>query len=160
MALPDVTVPADAGAEALSFQEYNLQLINMYRATQGIAPLVLNPTMSSFALAGSQELSMDHLPHQHFMNAGNMIWMDGFTPPQAGENQGDPNGWRVLSTDPTMNEMMQIQQILAAMFAEGPPGDAGDHGHYQNIMNPAFKHLGVGLVEVNGHLYLTNDFSS
>jgi hypothetical protein len=157
---PDVVIPADAGADALSFLEYNLQIINMYRAMQGIAPLMLDTALNAFALAGSQELSMDHLPHQHFMNAGNMIWMDGFHPPDAGENQGDPNGWRVLSTNPTTNEMMQIQQILAAMFAEGPAGDAGDHGHYLNIMNPNFTRLGVGLVEVNGKLYLTNDFSS
>jgi hypothetical protein len=79
----------------------------------------------------------------------------------AGENQGDPNGWRVLSaSDPVANEEMQIAQILQAMFNEGPPGDAGDHGHYQNIMSSSFTKVGIGLIEVNGKLYLTNDFSN
>ncbi len=102
---------------------------------------------------------MDHLPHQHFMNAGSSIWSMGFTS-MAGENQGDPNGWRVLSSCPSTNEDMQIAQIQQARFNEGPPGDAGDHGHYENIMSTSFTRVGVGLVEVSGKLYLTNDFSN
>ena len=138
------------------FQQHNLDVINMYRAMQRLAPLVLDGQLSAFALAGSQELSMDHLPHQHFMNAGanGTLWSSGFAG-SAGENQGDPNGWPQASSDPTQNELTQIDQIQAAMFGEGPSG-----GHYQNIMNPQFTRLGVGLLEVSGGvLYLTNDFS-
>jgi uncharacterized protein YkwD len=135
-------------------------LLNMYRAMKSLPPLTLDPTLSAFALAGSQELTMDHSPHQHFINAGNSIFTMGFNT-MAGENQGDPNGWRVLSaSDPVANEEMQIAQILQAMFNEGPPGDAGDHGHYQNIMSSSFTKVGIGLIEVNGKLYLTNDFSN
>ncbi len=84
----------------------------------------------------------------------------GFTS-MAGENQGDPNGWRVLSAScPTSNEEMQITQIMQAMFNEGPAGDAGDHGHYENMMSTSFTRVGVGLIEVSGKLYLTNDFSN
>jgi hypothetical protein len=141
------------------FQEHNLEVVNMYRATLNIAPLVLDKQLCTFALAGSQELTMDHTPHQHFINAGNdgSLWMSGFTS-QAAENQGDPNGWTVLASDPTQNELMQIDSIQKAMFDEGP-GMGEAHGHYENMMNPALKRLGVGLIEVNGSLYLTNDFS-
>ena len=107
--------------------------------------------------AGSLELSQDHSPHQHFINAGNSLWSNGFTS-NAGENQGDPNGWTVLSADPTKNELAQIDAIQLAMYNEGP-GAGEPHGHYMNMMNSAFKRLGVGLLEVGGHLYLTNDFS-
>jgi Cysteine-rich secretory protein family len=132
----------------------------MYRATLNLTPYTLDSQLSAFALAGSQELSMDHLPHQHFMNAGNGLWTMGFTS-NAGENQGDPNGWRVLSASCALsNEEQQIAQIMQAMFNEGPAGDAGDHGHYLNMMSTTFKRVGVGLVEVSGKLYLTNDFSN
>lgn len=40
------------------------------------------------------------------------------------------------------------------MFAEGPGG-----GHYENMMATRFTRVGIGLVTVNGQLYLTNDFS-
>jgi|HubBroStandDraft_2_1064218.scaffolds.fasta_scaffold400297_2 uncharacterized protein YkwD len=134
-------------------------LLNMYRAMMSLTPLTLDSQLDAFALAGSQELMTDHMPHQHFINAGNGIWTMGFNT-QAGENQGDPNGWSILSpSDPTANEEMQIAAILQAMFNEGP-GTGEAHGHYENIMSTAFTRVGVGLVEVNSHLYLTNDFSN
>jgi uncharacterized protein YkwD len=149
-----------SGADSAFFQQYDLSIINAYRATLSLPPYTLDAQLSAFSLAASQELTMDHLPHQYFINAGNSIWTMGFNT-MAGENQGDPNGWRELSsTCATTNEEEQITQILQAMFAEGPAGDAGDHGHYENIMSTSFTRIGIGLIEVSGKLYLTNDFSN
>lgn len=153
---------ADGGTSPFDqFQQHNLDVVNMYRAMGGVPPLKLDTQLSAFALAGSQELSMDHMPHQHFINASNdgTLWTSGFVS-QAGENQGDPNGWPMASTDPTTNEMEQIDQIIKAMYDEGP-GTGEAHGHYNNIMNVSgnYTRLGVGLLEVSGMLYLTNDFS-
>jgi uncharacterized protein YkwD len=141
------------------FQQHNLAVVNQYRATLNVAPLVLDTKLCTFAYAGSVELSQDHSPHQHFINAGNnnTLWTSGFNT-QAGENQGDPNGWYVMSNNPTTNELDQIDDIQKQMFNEGP-GTGEAHGHYMNMMNSKFKRLGVGLLEVNGSLYLTNDFS-
>jgi hypothetical protein len=142
------------------FQEENLKDVNTYRATLKIAPVVLDQTLCTFALAGTTEETMDHTPHAHFMAAiaNGSIWKDGFTS-QAGENQGDPNGWTVLSSNPVTNELDQIDAIQLAMFDEGP-GTGEAHGHYENIMNAAYVRLGVGLIEVDNMLYLTNDFSN
>jgi hypothetical protein len=141
------------------FQHHNLDVVNKYRATLSVPPLVLDKQLCAFALAGSQELSQDHIPHQHFINASNLgtIWQSGFTS-AAAENQGDPNGWYVMASDPTTNELDQIDSIQLAMFNEGP-GTGEAHGHYTNMMNAQYRRLGVGLLEVNGQLYLTNDFS-
>ena len=38
---------------------------------------------------------------------------------------------------------------------EGPGG-----GHHDNILNPKFASVGVGLVIKDGGLYFTNDFSN
>ena len=141
------------------FQHHNLDVVNAYRATLGVAPLVLDQQLTTFAQAGSVELSQDHTPHQHFITAGNngSLWTSGFNG-GAAENQGDPHGWFVMSNDPTQNELLQIDDIQKAMFNEGP-GAGEAHGHYTNMMNAAYKRLGVGLLEVSGQLYLTNDFS-
>jgi len=40
------------------------------------------------------------------------------------------------------------------MYDEGPGG-----GHYENMINPKFKRVGIGLVYVGDKLYLTNDFT-
>ena len=141
-----------------TFQRHNLAVINNYRARKGLVPLTLSASLSTFAHAGSVELSQDHKPHQHFISAGASIFTKGFKL-SAGENQGDPHGWPVLvQNDPTGNRMAQIDDIQKVMFAEGPgPGEA--HGHYTNIMNPKFRRIGIGFVDVGGKLYLTNDFS-
>jgi Cysteine-rich secretory protein family len=124
-----------------------------------VAPLTLDTRLSTFALAGSTELSQDHLPHQHFIDAINAgtLFASGFTG-SAAENQGSPLGWPKLADDPSTNELLQIAAIQKAMFDEGP-GAGTAHGHYTNMMNPTYHRLGVGLVRVGSLLYLTNDFS-
>lgn len=134
--------------------QHDLAVVNHYRKAHGRRPLVLARKLCDFAKAGSKELMRDHQPHAHFMAAARSgaIWSDGFRT-SAGENQGDPNGW------PKAPEDTQIDQILKAMMDEGP-GKGEAHGHYENLMNPKFTRLGVGLVEdAHGMLYLTNDFS-
>jgi len=133
---------------------HNLAKVNAYRRAHGHAVLTLDKRLSAFAKAGSRELSRDHEPHAHFIAAikDGSLWTSGFRG-SAGENQGDPHGW------PKDTEAHQIDQILAAMMAEGP-GKGEAHGHFMNMMNPKFKRLGVGLLETaSGKLYLTNDFS-
>jgi hypothetical protein len=147
-------------ATLLDFQMRNVNDINMYRATLHIAPVTLDPTLSAFAQEGTVEESMNHLPHAHFIGAedGGALWHEGFKT-TAGENQGDPTGWPILSHVPTTNELDQIDAIIKLMYDEGP-GDGEAHGHYENIMNPEFTIVGVGLLEVDDMLYLTNDFSN
>ena len=142
-----------------AFQLRNLADINAYRATKNLAPIALDKTLSTFAMAGSVMLSQDHTPHHHFILAGNdgSLWNSGFQG-GAAENQGDPGGWTKLSNDPVMNEMKQIDAIQKAMFDEGP-GAGEPHGQYTNMMNPSYHRVGVGLLMINGSLYLTNDFS-
>jgi len=148
-----VTNPAPA-----DLFKYNLDVINFYRASKGIAALKLDTQLNTFAQAGSVQLSKDHIPHNHFKQAGTSLFSQGFKT-MAAENQGDPNGWPVLNTsDAKKNQQLQIDAIQKAMFNEGP-GAGAAHGHYTNMMNAKYKRVGVGLYSVNGKLYLTNDFS-
>lgn len=158
----DAGTPAgtpDSGTGPAAFVSRCLGDINAYRASRGIAALTLDAQLSAFATAGSMQLSIDHLAHQHFIDAANggTLFQSGFSG-SAAENQGPTTGYPVLSADPVQNEMMQIDAIEAAMFAEGP-GDGVAHGHYTNMMNPTYRRVGIGLVMVSQRLYLTNDFS-
>ncbi len=59
-----------------------------------------------------------------------------------------------MDPDPVKSGKKQIDVMLKLMMDEGPGG-----GHHDNMMNPKFRRVGVGLVDVGGRLYMTNDFS-
>lgn len=148
--------PGPGPGPSTADQQYNLDRVNYYRGLVGAPPLVLDTQLNSFAQDGSVQLSQDHTPHQHFNDAaadGTLFTTDGFSG-SAAENQGDPNGWF-----PAGGVQNQIDQILQMMWNEGP-GSGSAHGHYNNMANPSLQRLGVGLlVDGNGRLYFTNDFS-
>jgi hypothetical protein len=133
--------------------KYNVDRINAYRAQKGLGALLHDASISSFARRGSEQLSRDHTAHAHF--AANAKGAPGFGS-KAAENQGDPNGVPPLDPDATRehSRRKQVDLLLKLMMDEGPGG-----GHYDNMMNARFRRVGIGLVYVDGKLYLTNDFS-
>lgn len=144
-ARPADPYPADARVR------HNVEKVNAYRAKQGLEPLLYDAKISAFARAGSERLARDHQPHAHF--AAHAKGAPGFGSRSA-ENQGDPSGVPAMDSDPVASGKKQIDVMLKLMFDEGPGG-----GHHDNMMNPRYRRIGVGLVDVGGKLYMTNDFS-
>ncbi len=135
---------ADAIAEASI--RHNLDSLNALRAKAGVPALKLDARLSDFARQGSLELLRTHEPHGHFKSAD--VWGSGFEN-AAAENQGDPHGWTPGPVE------RSIDQILQMMMDEGVGG-----GHHDNILNPKYSRVGIGLVlDKAGRLYFTNDFS-
>ncbi|HEY0076022.1 MAG TPA: stalk domain-containing protein [Abditibacteriaceae bacterium] len=126
--------------------QHNLHQLNAYRARAGAQALQLDPKLNAFAQQGSLELKQNHIPHGHFQRRN--VFESGFQG-GAAENQGDPNGWPIRGGLNTT-----IDAILQAMIDEGPGG-----GHHDNMLNPKFRRVGIGLVVEGNELYLTNDFS-
>jgi uncharacterized protein YkwD len=131
--------------------KYNVDRINAYRAQHGLAALLYDAKISAFARAGSERLARDHTPHANF--AEHAEGAPGFGSVSA-ENQGDPSGVPPMDG----GAKRQIDAMLDLMMKEGPGG-----GHYENMMSPRFRRVGVGLVDATGdagpRLYMTNDFS-
>ncbi len=130
---------------------YNVERVNAYRAQKGLSPVLYDAAISAFALRGSQQLSRDHTAHAHF--AANAKGAPGFGS-RAAENQGDPGGVPSLDADPGKNGHKQVDIMLKLMMDEGPGG-----GHYDNMMNPHYRRIGIGLFYAGGRFYMTNDFS-
>jgi hypothetical protein len=133
--------------------KHNVDKVNAYRSTKGLHPVVYDSKISAFATRGSEQLSRDHTPHAHFQQNAHGAPPPGFGS-KAAENQGDPGGVPVLDPDPSKNGRVQVDMMLKMMMDEGPGG-----GHYDNMMNPRFRRIGIGLVYAGGKLYMTNDFS-
>jgi uncharacterized protein YkwD len=130
---------------------YNVELLASYRKKAGLPPLLYDAKISAFALDGSRRLSRDHSPHAHFRESGNGNPAFGS---RSAENQGDPGGVPALDPNPDASSKKQISLMLKMMFDEGPGG-----GHHDNMMNPKYRRVGIGLHDSGGKLYLTNDFS-
>lgn len=134
-------VPADSPEV-----QHNLDALNAYRKDAGSPPLQLSGALNQFATVGSEQLADGGKPHGHFGSSN--VFANGFCN-GAGENQAP--GWSVENG----NTNATIDGILKAMMDEGPGG-----GHHDNILNPKFALVGVGLVIRDGGLYFTNDFSN
>ena len=129
---------------------YNVEQVNSYRARGGLPPVLYDARLSAFAVVGSQRLSRDHVAHANFAeNAQNQHFGS-----RSAENQGDPRGVPALDADPWRNATKQVDIMLKLMMDEGPGG-----GHYDNIMNPKMRRIGIGNIYAGGRFYLTNDFS-
>ncbi len=59
-----------------------------------------------------------------------------------------------LASDRVTSGKQQIATMLKLMFDEGPGG-----GHHDNMLNPKYRRVGIGVYEPGGTLFLTNDFS-
>ncbi len=129
--------------------QHCLDRVNYYRKKYKVPLLKLDDRISAFAYRGSIELMQNHMAHKHFKDAGKSIWNYGFNGCSA-ENQGDSHGWPLRGD---INST--IDDILKAMMDEGPGG-----GHHDNMVNPQYRRLGVGLILTSDKkLYFTNDFS-
>jgi uncharacterized protein YkwD len=151
------TVPAPAPAARAAdayptepLVRYNVERVNAYRAQGGLAPLLYDARLSAFALAGSQRLARDHVPHANFAENAQAQRFGS----RSAENQGDPRGVPALDADPARNGTRQVDVMLKLMMDEGPGG-----GHYDTIMSPKLRRVGVGIAYVGGRFYMTNDFS-
>lgn len=129
---------------------YNVERVNHYRAQGGLPPLLYDARLSAFATQGSRRLARDHVPHANFAEHAQAQKFGS----RSAENQGDPGGVPVMHPDPWTNATKQVDIMLKLMMDEGPGG-----GHYDNIMNPKMRRLGVGNIHVNNRFYMTNDFS-
>jgi uncharacterized protein YkwD len=140
--LPITVLPSGASGPDM-FQQQLLSLINTSRAGGGLPPYNFSQTQSNGT--GSCIGSIGH--SEHMAQTGTLAH-DQFpadiclTFSSAGENICEWPG----------DEATAIANCHQAMMAEGPSG-----GHYQNIMNPRFTTIGLGLVEYNGVLWLTED---
>jgi uncharacterized protein YkwD len=141
-ALEDPSPPDDRDEMTVAeARRHTLVYINGIRSLQHLPLLELDDALTEFAQEGSEQVAKDHRAHGHFHDKGAEC-------PGCGENQSGEAGWRVEPVG------KQIDEILALMMAEGPGG-----GHHDNLLSPRWRHLGVGITNPGGEMYLTTDFA-
>jgi len=120
-----------------------LALANEARAAEGLAPLARSGDMDAVALAWSTHLAAGGLDLAHNPDYSTQI-PGGWS--QAAENVG----W--------MGPSGMVAEEVAAQIHESWMASPG---HHANLMNPAFTHIGIGVVTSPEHgWYLTQNFAA
>ena len=123
-------------------REYVLDYVDGVRKLNGAGPVQRDAKLDDFAREGSEELARDHKPGQHLADHARDVT------PGSGEVQGSPQG----SGTGTLQD--ELAQVLVGMMNEGPGG-----ARHDVLLQPAWRTLGVGIVQEDGRTYFTADFS-
>jgi hypothetical protein len=125
-----------------SVQSDFLALVNAERASKGIAPLTMNAKLQAAATAHSQDMiDKDYFSHTSYngMSFSTRIKNAGYTYKAAGENiawhSGNPDAQKVFT-----------------MWKNSP-------GHYTNMMNAAYKEMGLGVVTGQYRTYMATMYT-
>lgn len=129
---------------------YNVDRLNDIRARKHLAPLTLDPQLSTFARAGSERFARDGVPHGHMRENG--AGAPGFGRKRA-ENQGVVRDGNIGHASVAVLNR-HIETTLTWMMNEGAGG-----GHHDAIVNPSFRRVGIGIALASDRLIVTNDFS-
>lgn len=152
---------AACGGSALACARTMLNVLNHDRALHHVAPLVLKIRQSKGwgGCVGS-------LGHSKAMAQTGDIWHDDARFPRAsfprdvcfshtiaGENVGESYSDNVMSDLRSLDQMMMSEP-------HSPNVCEGTFNHACNILNPAYHHVGIGVISSGGATWLTEDFTN
>jgi uncharacterized protein YkwD len=126
--------PVAVTASATEQQEFQLlDLINQERSRNGLQPMLMQLTLRDYARSHAADQA----------NAGS-IWHD-----MAEYQRWAPAGWTRLGENVAYNQSVTA---MHQAYMNSP-------GHRQNILNPDFNYVGIGIVATaGGRLYNSEDF--
>jgi uncharacterized protein YkwD len=120
------------GKHAKALRNEMFQQVNASRRNNGVHPLKMNWRLSESALSHSRRMMRRHSVY-HTTDLYSLVRR--YSPHTWGENVG----------------MAGTLKRMERLFMGSPP-------HRANILNPAFKRIGVGVQRTSGHVWVTLDF--
>ena len=155
LAAPD---PTTCGTTVAELEQCTFQLINSYRADQGLPPYLWDDNLANAARAHSE------------------LWLtfaEGDCPPYGHQCPGEPDPTTRITTAvgsckscaenvgygsgyPTPDYYALILNVHQNTFI--PEGPCGCYNHYDNIMSTTFQHVGIGVAIDANHVRFTEDF--
>lgn len=145
---PVVATALDGKELSETLAEEVLRLTNIERAERGLAPLARHQALENAAVGHSQEMrALNYFSHRSPTAGKNTarqrVNQYGVNPRLVCENIFECSGYDVELT----------ARFAVEAFLQSP-------GHRQNLLNPSATHIGVGLVESNGTVSVTQVFAS
>ena len=135
---PEEAVPSEA--EIAAVEAEMADLVNRLRESLGLDPLVHHPSIGTVARGWSQTMAAE----DDFRHNPNYA-------------QQYPPGWVLVGENVSRQGRFSS---LASAVQRSFDGLANSPGHYNNMVNPQFTHLGVGIaVDERGGFWLTQNFA-
>lgn len=131
-----VLMPSPAAAVSASEEAAFINQVNATRASKGLAPLTLNVELTNLGRQWAGQM------RDGVCGAGNFICHA--SPISAGVTQPWEKLGENVGTGPNVNAVMNA-------FINSP-------GHYANIVDPEFTHIGVGVVWDGNRMFTTHRF--
>ena len=133
-----VAMPAPAAAQSYDpdAESTFITLVNEVRAAAGVAPLELDSQLRSLSRAWTA--------HMHDGGCGEGIYICHASPISAGVTHEWTKLGENVGTGP------DVKSVVDAFV--------GSPGHYANIVDPEFTHIGVGVMWDGSRLYTTHRF--
>ncbi len=129
-----------SAADIAAAEHAMLVLVNDLRASVGADMLLHLPSLGAVARAWSQTMSQTG-DFEH-----NPDYLAQY-----------PGGWRAAGENISYSRGYEFSEAVQVAFN----GLVDSPGHYQNMVDPDFTHLGVGIaVGENGSFYLTQNFAA
>lgn len=122
-----------AQADPVSSEEAIVTMINGLRAAHGLHPLTLDGRLSDVARAWSNQMA-----------AAGALSHNANLPAEA------PREWVRLGENVGVGK--SVESLHDAFVASAT--------HYPHLVDPGFRHIGVGVAEVGGELWVTQQFMS
>ncbi|MGB5759051.1 MAG: CAP domain-containing protein, partial [Acidimicrobiales bacterium] len=123
---------ADAGT--VDDEQLFIQMINQLRTDKGLNPLVVDGELTAQARAWSQSMAA----HDQLAHTSNLA--GGISSP-----------WTVLGENVGVHVIHDVSGLFQAFIASP--------SHYQNLVDPRFQYVGVGVVNTEaGKLWTTHRF--
>jgi hypothetical protein len=119
-----------ASADPVASEAQFLVLLNQVRAEKGLAPVAPDAQLQTIAREWSAKMAQDG-GLSHNPNLPNQV-----------------TNWRMVGENVGVGG--SVPQLHAAFVAS-------PH-HYENIVEPAFNYVGIGVVETGGQIWVTFDF--
>jgi uncharacterized protein YkwD len=141
-------VPASPGGA--SGQQYALNQVNAARAAYGRAPLVLDATISAVAYGHAADMATyNYFSHtsRNGMTFAQRLTAGGVSYGHRGENICFLGGASVTAA---------LNWCHSQFMAEPFPGGGN---HKDNILNPNFRRIGIGIAIGGGRVYVVWDFT-
>jgi hypothetical protein len=128
--------PADASSDPVTDEATFVAMINDLRSSEGLTPLRLDPTLRTQARLWAREMA----------DAGSLSHAPDLSP-------GITVDWDVLGENVGVHAIHDLEALFQA-FVDSP-------GHYENLVDPRFEYVGVGVVyDSDGTIWTTHRFMS
>lgn len=151
--------PAERDYSTSELESECISMINESRRRGGLGPVSQDSQLAGLARKYADYMAQHKEGYEITVSRSPHVDLQGRSPQERaneyGVNRPIAENIGRASRGPFELDIKQLRNLHKSMMDEGPGG-----GHYETIMNPNARMVGVGVARISGRFYLTEEFSN